>query len=365
MAAPMMLMTIVLTVILILCSGVVASILAETWNIDPEGTGDFPDLHTACIAAAHGDTILLSSGYYDESESRIHIETKGIAIIGIGPVPDSNVLCAKFYYGDSQGSLLENLTIEDSNFPLNIWESNVAMHLCIFRRNMNTQGSEAPISCYLSDVLIEDCVFLDNFCQNGVGGAIRGATVTVRRSVFVDNRAALWGGAIFTFGDSMIEDCVFFRNVAPTGAAVAMSGNVILRGCTFLANEVTGPNGGTIALTSDHSEVISHCTIAGTVDGYGIDCNGTVGIFECCDIWANEMGPCFGWCGNAEEHGNFSLDPLFCDSETGDVGLLEGSPCLPGNHGGYECGLIGAKGLGCGEVPVLRVTWGEVKATYK
>ena len=40
------------------------------------------------------------------------------------------------------------------------------------------------------------------------------------------------------------------------------------------------------------------------------------------------------------------IDPLLCNWEAGDVHLSSLSPCLPANSGG--CGLIGARGEGCG-----------------
>lgn len=46
--------------------------------------------------------------------------------------------------------------------------------------------------------------------------------------------------------------------------------------------------------------------------------------------------------------GNFSANPYFCSPGTGDYTLAADSPCLPGNHPqGWECGTIGAYGVGC------------------
>jgi hypothetical protein len=59
------------------------------------------------------------------------------------------------------------------------------------------------------------------------------------------------------------------------------------------------------------------------------------------------------------------VDPMFCDPEICDVGLLPGSPCLPGNHGGYECSLIGAYGEGCGQIPAREITWGGIKTLFR
>ncbi|MCI0528097.1 MAG: hypothetical protein L0Y56_11730, partial [Nitrospira sp.] len=44
---------------------------------------------------------------------------------------------------------------------------------------------------------------------------------------------------------------------------------------------------------------------------------------------------------------DFSLDPLFCNPNGGDISLFDNSPCLPSNS---SCGLVGALGLGCTSV---------------
>jgi hypothetical protein len=94
-------------------------------------------------------------------------------------------------------------------------------------------------------------------------------------------------------------------------------------------------------------------------------CHG-YGEFQCCDVWGNELGDWVGglWCFNVPELGNFSEDPLLCDPLEADLGLGDGSPCLPGVHGGMECGQIGAYGLGCGMSAIISTTWGRLKSLY-
>ena len=57
------------------------------------------------------------------------------------------------------------------------------------------------------------------------------------------------------------------------------------------------------------------------------------------------------------------IDPLLCNWEAGDVHLSSPSPCLPDNSGG--CGLIGARGEGCGTVSVEDSSWARIKSWYR
>lgn len=219
--------------------------------------------------------------------------------------------------------------------------------------------------------MVEDTVFEGNqntwgyhpeFCY---GGAIAGYYMTIRNCLFVDNVAAADGGAVF-LDASTIENCVFLRNAAPNGAAVVNSGDAAVRNCTLLSNRVTMPGGAALEMNGNPDAIRSHLIIAGTIGGAAVDCIDS-GAYYCSDFWNNDGGDYVGWlCGILPSLGDFSQDPLFCDPETGDLGLREGSPCLPGSHGsGVPCGLVGAHGLGCNLVPVLPMTWGRLKALYR
>jgi hypothetical protein len=89
---------------------------------------------------------------------------------------------------------------------------------------------------------------------------------------------------------------------------------------------------------------------------------------ECTDIFGNEGG---NWVGAIAVlngvQGNFSSDPGFCRAHAGYYRLCDTSPCLPGNHGGYACGLIGALGQGCscGPSRVEPSTWGAIKSMFR
>ena len=342
---------------------------SATWTLGQSGTEDFETLAGACASAGPGDTILVSPGYYDESEgfNWITVQSKPLSIIGLGANPDDTAFKLLLWLRDCDGTLLENLSVRDSGnwHPIAIDGGRIEIRNCTFRKNAGGAAVYSP--AITSHILIEDCIFsnnrsLDPYLQ---GGAVIGAPLTVRRSLFIDNEIGRSGGAIFTGGGGLIEDCVFFRNKAPQGAALTTWYDTVVRNCTFLSNVVNSAFGGAICILSDHYVPIWNCIIAGTVNGYGVECPGN-GTLVCCDFWDNDLGAHWNWwCDALEGNGNIHEDPLFCDPETGDVGLLEGSPCLPGNHGGMDCGLIGARGAQCGDVPVRETSWGRVKALYR
>jgi len=102
----------------------------------------------------------------------------------------------------------------------------------------------------------------------------------------------------------------------------------------------------------------------------GVNINESYTPVYCNDLWGNATDyyvPPIGepW-DPPDSRGNFSEDPLFCDRDNGDYTLNSCSPCLPGNHpAGFDCGLIGTFGLGCGPTSVETESWSQVKELFK
>ena len=91
-------------------------------------------------------------------------------------------------------------------------------------------------------------------------------------------------------------------------------------------------------------------------------------IFECNNIFDVKVGRYVGTCSDQTGmNGNISVDPEYCGiDDSGNYLLQSDSPCAPGNHPeGYSCGQIGAKGVGCEEVPVTQSTWGAIKSRFR
>lgn len=57
---------------------------------------------------------------------------------------------------------------------------------------------------------------------------------------------------------------------------------------------------------------------------------------------------------------NVVADPLFCDAEGGDFRVAATSPCVTNP----ACERIGAYTVGCGDTPVLKQSWGAIKARW-
>jgi hypothetical protein len=100
----------------------------------------------------------------------------------------------------------------------------------------------------------------------------------------------------------------------------------------------------------------------------GISCVlGASPVIECNNMYSTDY-PYHNECPDQTGiNGNISVDPQFCGIwDTVDYRLQSDSPCAPGNHpDGYDCGQIGAKGVGCSTTPVEKRSWGAVKALYR
>jgi predicted outer membrane repeat protein len=233
-------------------------------------------------------------------------------------------------------------------------------------------GIGGAVRLFGTTMLIEDCTFRNN--SAGAGGAITlyQGLVEIRRCVFEGNSARWGGGAIYvSYASPVIEECLFIANRASTiGGAIQFRGAYLspVTRCTFVGNEAA--QGGAMGLVegSLNVPVLDACLIVFQDGGASLfDSSQGSYIIECTNIFGNEGGD---WIGDfafwSTLNGNLSVYPLFCDPDQGDYSLAANSPCLPGNHpAGWNCGLIGALGQGCGPVALTPQTWARVKARYR
>ncbi len=351
---------------------------ARTWIVDQAGAGDFTRVRDALVAAAAGDSVLVGPGTYDESDGPnqwLILETTPLTLLGTGSSPQETSLRISILFRNSTPCHIENLRFFDEDIPLNfhpdVHGGQLVVRHCQFEGNVSGCGGGA-INVVLGNLVAEDCEFTNNrtTCdyapEYGSGGAINASRAEIRRCLFSGNEAGWAGGAIYCNSNLVLEDCVFFRNKADHGAAIMACFLADIRRCTFFANEIRDGTGAALeSCGGNWGSPVSHCIVAKTINGWGVEC--MVGkTFECSDVWANENGDFVGmWCDAGEYLGNFSADPLFCDEANGDVGLLEGSPCLAGAHGPMTCGQIGAGAAECAGTPVEKMSWGRVRSLFR
>lgn len=361
----------VLVVLLILVLTVIVPVHGREWIVAEDSSGDFTLFSEACTAAGSGDTITVMPGHYSEPDIYIVMEEKEFLIRGAGVSPSDVSLQVRMNVIYCDGAFFQDLRFHNSPMrSLYVKGGIVNIHNCHFEGNGDSpsMSSGGAIYCLFgSSVMLEDCVFVGNLAMGvlGEGGAIHtvACSSTIRRCVFKENRATDHGGAILGSAETIIEDCLFLGYVARNGAAASLGWDSVLRSSTLYENEVTQDGGGALEVYGDRSSS-SDCIFAGTVFGPGVFCS-SYSVVECSLFWQNEMGAGDPWACGIVESSCLWEDPLWCDPAQGDFGLLPSSPCLPENHEGLGCDLIGAFGEGCGQIPVREMTWGEVKALYR
>lgn len=190
--------------------------------------------------------------------------------------------------------------------------------------NANIAGEGAAISGFGASIRIEACSVANNSGWQGCSGiSCSSPALTIRDCVIYNNRQTVFG--------------------APSALDIRNAVGVVA-GCTIVAN--LGWNAAAPVMYFNNANITVEAVIVAMNNGRAVQCDWCEPTFQCGDWYANSGGD--GLCG-VDLGGNFSADPLFCDAPNADYTLDGNSPCLPGhNHGGVDCGLIGARGAGCG-----------------
>ena len=229
-------------------------------------------------------------------------------------------------------------------------DSGVTIAECMFDGNHATFDG-GGVSCVAAT--LTGCSFTGNTADAAGGGACVGSA-TFTGCKFVGNTT--WGvnedyggGGVFCYDVSTIlVDCLLAGNTASYGGAVGCGClDVTLDGCTMVLNsDGVGVWGGS-------STALTNCIIAFSTEGEGVRCGGTGSAsLTCCDVFGNAGGDWVSCIASQYGvNGNILLDPYFCDSAQWDFTIGENSPCAAENN--PECGLIGARDVGCEAVVPL------------
>ena len=183
--------------------------------------------------------------------------------------------------------------------------------------------------------------------MHGGGIFATGASVSLDSLVVTDNDAHIGGGIDLTdCTDADVSNSVLSGNVAQFwGGGLNYQGNPTgsITNNTLFGNDATISGGGGIYVNLCSPAVtnnISAFNTGGAGNANGMALLTAPSSLGCNDVFGNTGANYSGVTDPTGTNGNISLDPLFCNSGSGNLDLTSESPCAPANSGG--CGLIGA-----------------------
>ncbi len=269
---------------------------------------------------------------------------------------------------------------------LAIWESEITINKCFFEDNQGNLigGASWCMSLFTTKpVKFNNCDFFTNTAEFGGAVSCGDSTAVAFESCTFAGNSAFAGGAIYAaYSNPVINNCNFRGNSTlgdGYGGAIELEwADPEITGCLFFGNASISTyawhgHGGAIRCQNS-SPTITNCTFGFNLANNGADIyciynsepliensilcfgdssaavycpdTGVVPLFNCCDIFGNPFGD---WtepiAGQEFLNGNFSLDPLFCDTTEITFILSDSSPCAPANN---DCQvIIGAFPVGC------------------
>ena len=207
---------------------------AETFLVNPDGSGDYPTIQTAIDAAANGYFILLGDGVFTGSGNRdLIVSHKALTLKSLNSNPEACVI-------DSQGSAGYN-------------------HFALIFQGDNSQGST-----------IEGIKFINGYASHGGALSIgEGASCTVRSCVFQSNYSLGDGGAVFSsvnLDASSADGCTSDARTGFSSAMAASRFSLVIEDCLFLDNEAYYSIGGSAVFASDCHVELHRCEFIGNAE---------------------------------------------------------------------------------------------------
>ncbi|MCH8027473.1 MAG: right-handed parallel beta-helix repeat-containing protein, partial [candidate division Zixibacteria bacterium] len=215
----------------------------------------------------------------------------------------------------------------------------------------NSANAGGGIACLNnSNPIISNNTISENAASFGGGGILcQLSSPTIRNNTISENATSFGGGGIgCATSDPTISNNTISGNSAGFGGGIrCQNSSPAIINNTISGNSATIGSG--LFLSNSSSPSVENTVIAFN-SGPHIVCGDETSVptLSCCDVFGNEGGDWVGCIAGQEGiNGNFSLDPLFCDTATADYHIDQYSPCVPPFS---SCGvLIGALGVGCGD----------------
>jgi predicted outer membrane repeat protein len=200
---------------------------------------------------------------------------------------------------------------------------------CVFELNAAEEGG-AIKTAGSDQTSLEYCTFVDNTAYNG--GAVMGTECTLSSSGMVasGNSAAGDGGAIMlgAGGTALFNTAVFSGNHANGfGGAIRATGENSLfdiRRATFFGNTTGLASGGALSVGNNTVATVVNSVLWGDLPDEVGPVAGALEV-DYCDVQGGYGGA-----------GNIDADPLFVDTDLGDLHLSAGSPCIDAADGFWD-----------------------------
>ncbi|MCA9753924.1 MAG: right-handed parallel beta-helix repeat-containing protein [Gemmatimonadetes bacterium] len=396
---------------------------ATTWNVLPDGTGDFATIQAAIDAATDGDVIELGDGTFTGAgNDALDFLGKAITVRSASGNPEScrlglqdNMgLCefpgVRFGQQEGPGSVLEAVTIQNHQdgagdvgecidfATVLLTDSSPTLRRVVFRDNAPVEGHGTVVRARGGAPRFEDCVFRGNWGKalelvdsnatvtgcilesNYGGGVSSGATLTVyggsplvtstaiRRNGNLGIGGDVGAGVLVRAGTPTLDGCLIAENYLDgTGAGIVVEpgANLTVTRTTIAGNRaITG--GGVLvrgSCTITQSVIGANCS---TTDGpdVHVSASGQVSL-DCTAVDISRVsGPgLVSWGATI-----VAADPLFCEPRTcedppSDEGLYSLQLLSPARDV-PGCGTLGAL-YGVCTVSVAPMSWGRVKEMYR
>ncbi len=335
------------------------------WRVNADGSGDAPTIQAAIDLASDGDTVLCGAGTYTGDGNRdLDFKGKNILVLSQDGAEATTIDCQGspgnphfaffFHSGEDSSSTIDGFTItnaySEEQGAITVTGAAPRIRNCIISDN-----DGCGIYCYPNlpwdDWLrIENCTIVNN-TVSGVrshGGRTRisGSDISHNgyNGVFIE-----WGGQVemiesvangngniglhmFTMDEYFhVANCTFFNNrvglfwdfnfpkVSPETGASSVDDTSRVTNSIFAYNRETG-------VVLYFSQPMQQILCSNSYGNGGEDWD--AGVFQAGDEWDN-----------------FSADPMFCDTASGDFSVSENSPCAPAYS---PCGLlVGAYDVSC------------------
>jgi len=306
-------------------SGLVA---AATYNVYPDGSGEWPNIQAAIDTCIDGDTVLLADGTF-RGRGNINLRYNGTRIVLKSQSGNAesciidvegafNEIAERgFIFDHAEDTLcvLKDITIingsADALCPQceggGIWISNASPKIVnvILRNNYALDGGGIMIVGN-SRSIIRDCIFEGNSSYVGGGLMCRDYdTLTVSHCLFKNNRANQRGGAVAIEGICQIslDNCTVSHNWSPNGTGIAAwDSKYIVRNSIISFND-SGPS---VFANDDSSYTFLYSDIYGNEGGDWIT------------MIADQLGV----------NGNISANPVYVDTANGNFRICSNSPCV-------------------------------------